>query len=108
MNKKRPSETQLAATIRVPAKFFADHEDRDCEPYCEPVKRSSRFVWLRPNDPGLDELLDDARHYAEPEQFSDWAQDPYGRSIVRSAAATVAAIEAAMKGAKNVSVDSMR
>jgi hypothetical protein len=76
--------------IRVPRTFFLDHEERDCEPYCEPVKRSSRFVWLRPDDPGLDELLDDARHYAEPDMFGA----DYG-SLVRSARATVKAIEAA-------------
>jgi hypothetical protein len=108
MSKTRLSETQLAATIRVPARFFVDHEDRDCEPHCDPVKRSNRFVWLRSNDPGLDELLDDARHYSEPGQFGEWGRDSVGRSIVRSAAATVAAIEAAMRGATNVSVDSMR
>ncbi len=87
-----PKQPSAEATIRVPAKFFEDHEERDCEPYCDPVKRSSRFVWLRPNDPGLDELLDDARHYAEPDQFGEWGRENSG--IVRSAAATVAAIEA--------------
>lgn len=30
--------------VRVPAKFFDDHEERECEPFCEPVKRSSRYV----------------------------------------------------------------
>ena len=79
--------------IRVPAKFFNDHEERDCEPYCTPVKRTSRFVWLRPDDEGLDELLDDAKHYAEPGQFKEWGRENYGRGIVRSAAATVAAIQ---------------
>ena len=91
VRKQPPAET----TIRVPAKFFDDHEERDCEPYCTPVKRTSRFVWLRPDDEGLDELLDDAKHYAEPGQFGEWGRENYGRGIVRSAAATVEAIEAA-------------
>ena len=77
--------------IRVPAKFFNDHEERDCEPYCTPVKRTSRFVWLRPDDEGLDELLDDAKHYAEPGQFGEWGRE--NSSLVRSAVATVAAIQ---------------
>lgn len=86
--------TTNTGLIRVPAKFFDDHEERDCEPFCEPVRRSARFVWLRANDPGLDELLDDARHYSDPHQFGEWGQG--NRGVCRSAAATVAAIEAAM------------
>ena len=77
--------------VRVPAAFFNDHESRDCEPYCEPVKRSSRFVWLKLDDPGLEELLDDARHYADP----TWTLDPGYFGLKRSAVATVKAIEAA-------------
>lgn len=77
--------------IRVPAKFFDDHEERECEPFCTPTKRTSRFVWLYWNDEGLDELLDDARHYAEPNQFGEWGRE--NSSLVRSAASTVTAIE---------------
>jgi phenylpropionate dioxygenase-like ring-hydroxylating dioxygenase large terminal subunit len=94
-----PKQPSAEATVRVPAKFFGDHEERDCEPYCTPVKRSSRFVWLRPNDPGLDELLDDARHYAEPDQFGEWGRENKG--YVRSAAATVKAIETARKAVQS-------
>jgi hypothetical protein len=79
--------------IRVPAKFFDDHEERECEPFCEPVKRSSRFVWLLPSDPGLDELLSDARHYGDDDGGPDAIGD--GGGLVRSAKATVKAIEAA-------------
>ncbi len=81
--------------IRVPAKFYHDHDERGCEPFCEPVKQSSRFVWLRPDDPGLDELLDDARHYSDEDQFGEWGSE--NRGICKSAAATVRAIEAARK-----------
>jgi hypothetical protein len=78
--------------IRVPAKFFDDHEDRECEPYCEPVRRTSRFVWLAQTDPGLAELLDDAKHYSDdgPDAIGDCG------GLVRSAKATVAAIETAL------------
>lgn len=88
-----PKQPQAEATIRVPAKFFDDHDERGCEPFCSPVKRSGRFVWLRADDEGLDELLDDARHYATPDQFGEWGGENIG--LVRSAAATVAAIEKA-------------
>lgn len=79
--------------VRVPAAFFDDHESRDCEPYCEPVKRSSRFVWLLPSDPGLDELLSDARHYGDDDGGPDAIGD--GGGLIKSAKATVKAIEAA-------------
>ena len=80
--------------IRVPAKFFNDHEERECEPFCEPVKRSSRFVWLLPSDPGLDELLSDARHYGDDDGGPDAIGD--GGGLIKSAKATVKAIEAAL------------
>jgi hypothetical protein len=85
--------------IRVPAKFFDDHEERDCEPYCDPVKRTSRFVWLRPTDPGLDELLSDARYYGDDDGGPDAIGDDGG--LVRSAKATVRAIESARKAVRS-------
>ena len=89
-----PKPPAVEATIRVPAKFFDDHEERECEPFCTPVKRTSRFVWLRPDDEGLAELLDDAKHY------SDDDGGPFGyegcAAMRRSAAATAEAIEQAM------------
>ncbi len=94
--RKRANESKPAAArklIRVPAKFFDDHEERECEPFCEPVNRSSRFVWLKPNDPGLDELLSDARYYGDDDGGPD-AIDDCG-ALNRSAKATVRAIEAA-------------
>jgi hypothetical protein len=81
-------------TVRVPAKFFRDHDERECEPACSPVRHTDRFVWVAMNDPGLDELLDDARHYASPESFDD---EYIG--LRRSAAATVSAIESARQHA---------
>lgn len=91
--KVRQSNEQEGIVIRVPAKFFDDHEERECEPFCSPFKRTTRFVWLYWNDAGLDELLDDARHYSD----EDGGPDAYEGSAAmrRSAAATVAAIEAA-------------
>lgn len=80
-------------TIKVPVGFFRDHEDRECEPFCEPIKRTSRYVLLWWNDPGLEELLDDARHYADP----TWTMDEGYYGLKRSAVATVKAIEAAKK-----------
>lgn len=80
------------ATVRVPAKFYNDHDDRGCEPFCNPVKTTKQFVWLRLDDEGLDELLDDAQHYADPDSFG-----PEYTDLRKSAEATVRAIEAARK-----------
>ena len=93
--RKRPAASKPAEAeklIRVPAKFFDDHEERECEPFCDPVRRTDRFVWLAPHDAGLDELLSDARHYSD-----EWGPDAIddGGGLKRSAAATVKAIEAA-------------
>ena len=92
--KAKNAESKNAKTlIRVPAKFFDDHEERECEPFCSPAKRSERFVWLCRGDAGLDELLDDAKHYADDNG------GPFGyegcSALRRSAAATVKAIEQA-------------
>ena len=81
-------------SIRVPAKFFNDHEERECEPFCEPVQRSSRFVWILSSDPGLDELLSDAKHYGDDDGGPDAIGD--GGGLVKSAKATVKAIKAAI------------
>jgi len=82
-----------AGLIRVPTRFFDDHDERGCEPFCSPVRQSSRFAWLRADDEGLDELLDDAKHYADDDG------GPFGyegcAALRRSAAATVKAIERA-------------
>jgi hypothetical protein len=91
VNTRKAKHCEEAVTVRVPAAFFDDHESRDCEPYCEPVKRAGRYVWLSLDDPGLEELLDDARHYADP----TWTLDPCYFGLKRSAVATVKAIEAA-------------
>jgi hypothetical protein len=76
------------ALVRVPAAFYRDHDSRGCEPFCEPVRRTARFVWLRLDDPGIHELLNDAQHYADP----SWVMDPGYFGLKRSAVATVRAI----------------
>lgn len=85
-----PAPKPKPATIRVPAAFYRDHDERGCEPFCEPVKRTTRFVWLRADDPGLAELLDDAQHYSNFDHWGEWGSE--NRSTCRSAAATVRAI----------------
>jgi hypothetical protein len=76
-------------TIKVPALFYRDHDERGCEPFCNPVKRTARYVWLRVDDPGLPELLDDAGYYAD--QYGPATGEGY-RGLRKSAAATVKAI----------------
>lgn len=82
-----------ANPIRVPARFYDDHDERGCEPFCSPTKRTARYVYIAADDPGLAELLDDARHYADTDGGPCGYADE--RALQRSAAATVRAIEAA-------------
>ena len=83
----KPETTE--ATFKIPPRFLQDHEDRELD---SPVilKRTARAVTVSTTDGALPELLDDARHYADP---SDW--EPELRGVCLSAAATVRAIEAA-------------
>lgn len=95
--RQAPKPPVVQEPIRIPAGFFRDHEERECEPFCEPVKRTKTHVWLRPDDPGLDELLSDARHYAD----ETWYLEPCYFGLKRSAVATVKAIESAIPSKKD-------
>ena len=51
--------------IRIPTKFFIDHEERAL-PTPVVVTETKRHFWINSDDPALGELLDDAKHYAHP------------------------------------------
>jgi hypothetical protein len=76
--------------VRVPAKFYVDHEERSL-PTPQEVRRTDRHVWVRRNDPELPGLLSDARYYAH-----QYGPDLCSRGLISSAKATVKAIESAM------------
>lgn len=57
--------------VRLPWAFFQDHQDRDL-PTPEPVRWNKKSVWVSLDDPNLDELLDDARYYADKSTRSGW------------------------------------
>ena len=73
--------------IRLPRLFFDDHCDRlDGEvPLPEPVRESERFVWVRLDDPGMVDLVNDARHYADPDMRGEggWVDDKWARAAQR-------------------------
>lgn len=52
-------------TIRIPRTFYVDHQERDL-PTPVAIHEIVRHVWIDRNDPALPELIDDARHYADP------------------------------------------
>jgi hypothetical protein len=56
--------------VRLPWGFFQDHQDRDL-PTPEPVRWNKKSVWVSLDDPNLDELLDDAEYYADPNTCPD-------------------------------------
>ena len=75
----------MTATVKIPAGFYRDHEDRDL-PTPVAIRETRTHVVIACDDPALPELLDDARHYAGDGTDAHW-------TIVRSAKALVAAIE---------------
>jgi hypothetical protein len=79
-------------TLLVPALFWSDHGERDCLD-AEAETPKGRRVLLTLSEEAFADLKSDARHYATAFVGEDWAADDYGRSIVRSAKATLAAIQ---------------
>ena len=76
------------ATIRIPQRFFDDHEERDL-PAPEVVKWNKKHYWIDANSEYLYELLSDASHYATSFDF-EFGSRLWGLSV--SAAATEKAI----------------
>jgi hypothetical protein len=78
--------------IRIPQRFFDDHVERGLSaPGVVRVTRDHYFIEGSPGE-ALDELLQDALHYAEPGLFPE----PEMLGLVSSARATARAIEKAL------------
>ena len=71
--------------VRVPAKFYTDHEERGL-PTPKAHRVTKQAVWVLLTDPDTAELLDDARHYSRDVDACD-------RGLIASARATVKNIE---------------
>lgn len=83
----------MARTViaTVPERFYDDHVERDL-PAGRVVKALSKNrLRVELDREAYDDLLSDARHYADPEGF-DW-NDPFMRGVILSAKATVRALE---------------
>ena len=76
----------MADTIRLPIKFYQDHQARDL-PAPVALNRTKRHVDVAADDPALPELISDARHYADPVGFDPHIQ----RTVCRSAQALLRA-----------------
>ena len=81
----------MTMTTRVLARFYDDHECRDLDTP-RAVRRTKRHVWIDLADEHLNELLSDARYYAD-----DYGPDTPGLRL--SARALVKTIEAAQDAA---------
>jgi len=75
--------------IKIPQRFFRDHQDRDLETP-EIVKATKTHFWIKADDPHIGELYDDADYYAEP--YIDAKPGDYVWGVVVSARATKCAI----------------
>jgi len=78
-------------TIRIPRRFFDDHECRDL-PTPTVFHSTMRHVWISPDDPELAELVSDARYYAHPLGPEDEA------GLARSATALLRALDGEIGG----------
>jgi hypothetical protein len=50
--------------VRVPQTFLTDHIERDL-PSPEIIRETKAHYFIRSDDPEMEELLSDARHYAD-------------------------------------------
>lgn len=91
---QRRVETGLtdASVYVLPPRFYDDHRSRDLPESGVSVllRRTYHHVHVVMDDAAATELLSDARHYAS--EMGEWGFE--GRGIMRSAAATVRALEA--------------
>jgi hypothetical protein len=55
----------MTTKLELPKVFFRDHEDREL-PTPTVVAETARHFIVCADDPNIPELLDDARHYADP------------------------------------------
>ena len=76
--------------IKIPTKFFDDHEDRDLDTP-EVVKFTQKNYWIKADDPHIGELYEDADYYAYP--YIDAKPGDYVWGLVVSARATKKALD---------------
>ena len=81
----------MSKTVRVPARFFDDHCDRDLDEGCNEVSRNSKGVLVEFTDAAFAELLSDANYYATGFTGEDAAEI---RGLIASARATVKTLQA--------------
>lgn len=79
----------MTRLIRIPKCFLDDHAERDL-PTPVVQRATRRHYGIRADDPALDELMSDARYYAEG--GIDLSAFPHLIGLVASARATLAAI----------------
>lgn len=80
----------MEGAVKIPKTFYEDHKWRDL-PTPEAVKETKRNVWVRPDDPALPELRNDAEYYADTQGFDPSTQ----RTVCRSAKALLRALDGA-------------
>ena len=80
--------------IRIPKTFFIHHCERDL-PAPEVVKETKHHFWIRSDDPELRELASDAEYYLDIAASNGWTDQKYMLGLLRSAKATLQAIQSA-------------
>ena len=80
----------MTKLIKLPKSFFIDHKERDLDTP-KVAKETKTNVWINADDPYLAELKSDAQYYSDMADLGAW--DKYLFGLVRSAKATLKAIE---------------
>ena len=78
--------------VRLPRLFIDDHIERGCDTP-EIIKQSTRFYWMRTDDPNMPELLNDAAHYASETMCGAGGWDDYVMRFAYSAQRLICAFE---------------
>jgi hypothetical protein len=82
----------MTKLIKLPKAFFIDHKERDLDTP-KIAKETKANIWVSAEDPYLAELKSDAAYYSDMADMGAW--DKYLFGLVRSAKATLKAIEEA-------------
>ena len=73
-------------TVRIPRRFYEDHEWRDL-PTPPAVRGTVHHVWIDPSHPDTTELANDAAYYAH--EYGPEIEDSHGRNLQIAAKKTV-------------------
>lgn len=84
--------------VRLPRRFLDDHDERLCDaedvPLVVRVRETARYAWVAHDDTGLADLINDAEHYADADE---WSEDAESNAALRPLAQAARRLLATLK-----------